>query len=58
MATLIIAGHLWETQRGNSPVASALPAEDYSPGVVGMGFAIPARAMDLLAPYLRPPNVA
>lgn len=57
MAGLIIAAHLWETQKGNSPGGSALPSDDYSPGVIGMGYAIPARAMDLLAPYLRPPNV-
>ncbi|RBY82670.1 hypothetical protein [Blastococcus sp. TF02A-26] len=48
-ATLIIAGHLNETQRrsrpqGGRPGAPAQPAG-------GSGFAIPHRAADLMAPY-------
>lgn len=54
LATLIIAGHLWETQRGSSP--TALQEEDPAPA--GIGYAIPNRALDLLGPYLLPPAVA
>lgn len=52
LAVLIIAAHLWETQRGPSPVGP-LAAEDpfATPGV---GYAIPNRAQELLAPYTRP----
>lgn len=51
VAAMIIAEHLWRTQRGNAP--SALPA-DVDPEVVslGAGFAIPRKAAELLAPYL------
>jgi hypothetical protein len=58
-ATLIIAAHLWDLQRGTSP--SALAQEDYGGAgfhQVGLGYAIPNRAMDLLAPYRKPPSVA
>jgi uncharacterized phiE125 gp8 family phage protein len=57
LAILIIAGHLWETQRGTAP--SALALQDPNAGFgdtasVGLGFAIPNRAQELLAPYSRP----
>lgn len=57
LAGLIIAGHLWETQRGNAPAASLQP-EDFGASSAGIGYAIPARAADLLAPYLLLPGVA
>jgi len=57
MAALIIAAHLWETQRGASP--SPIPTDDFgSSQPFGVGFAIPNRAMELLSPYLLPPAVA
>lgn len=55
-ATLIIAGHLWETQRGNAP--SSLQPEEFGTQAVGVGYAIPNRAADLLAPYLLGPGIA
>lgn len=51
-AILIIAGHLWETQRGASPSALALQGEDFGAVAPGVGFAIPNRARDLLARYV------
>ena len=53
LATLIIAGHLWETQRGASP--SVLQGEDalVQPG---QAYAIPNRARELLQPYLTTPS--
>lgn len=57
LATLIIAGHLWETQRGRSQRPGMLGPE--SDGVVTLaGFAVPNRAADLLTPYLVVPGVA
>jgi hypothetical protein len=51
LAVLIIAAHLWETQR--------VPGRSTSPGfgqaaAVPTGFAIPNRAATLLAPYMLP----
>lgn len=55
VAGAIIAAHLWDTQRGNSP--SAMPMQDtFVP--TGSGFAVPNRAMELLAPFKLPPVVA
>lgn len=56
VATLIIGRHLWDTQRGNAP--SALPTVDETAPQFGVGYAIPNRAMDLLAPFLLPSGVA
>jgi hypothetical protein len=55
LAVLIIAAHLWETQRGAGP--TALQGDDTT-ATVGLGFAIPNRARELLGPYLRPTQVA
>lgn len=55
MAILIIARHLWNLQRGNAP--QAVSDDEFLPDP-GLGYAIPARAQDLLAPYARPPVVA
>jgi hypothetical protein len=46
-AVLIIAAHLWETQRGPAS-PGPLRADDLD-GPVGAGYAIPHRARDLLA---------
>lgn len=55
-AAKIILKHLWETQRG----ASALPlqAADEMSIVPGFGFAVPNRALELLAPDLLSMNLA
>ncbi len=59
LATLIIAGHLWETQRGTSPSALSLqdPGADFGAPAVA-GYAIPNRARDLLAPFVQSSQVA
>ena len=55
-AIVLIAAHLWETQRGTAPSALALQDPNGFGDVPspGLGFAIPNRAKELLAPYLRP----
>jgi hypothetical protein len=55
LATVIIAAHLWETQRGTSPSALALQQPDADPGafVGSAGYAIPSRAKELLEPFVR-----
>lgn len=57
LAALIVLKHLWETQRG----ASLLPVQgfgDEAATTFGLGFALPNRALELLAPYPRPTGVA
>lgn len=56
LAALIIAAHLWQTQLGSAPtqLQDGFNAEP----TVGVGYAIPNRAADLLAPYLLLPGVA
>ncbi len=54
LATLIIAGHLWETQRvpqpgGGGPIGFG---GDGAPGGFSAGYGVPNRAMDLMMPYL------
>ena len=52
LAVLIIAAHLWETQRGNTgggPIAAEAEAFG-APSIAG--YAIPNRARDLLARYV------
>jgi uncharacterized phiE125 gp8 family phage protein len=48
-ALLIIAAHLWETQRGAAPVGPL--AADDGALTPGLGYAIPNRARELLVPY-------
>lgn len=57
LAVLIIAGHLWRTQLGSAPANSLQGADEFTPDI-GLGYAIPSRAQDLLAPYALPPTVA
>ena len=53
LATLIIAAHLWETQRGTSARPQAFPGGgEERPS--GMGYAIPNRAAELMAPHVVP----
>lgn len=60
LAVLIIAAHLWETQRRpgfSSDAPAGFGGADGIPdatNVTPMGFAIPSRAQELLAPYTRP----
>lgn len=55
-ATLIIAAHLWQTQRGNAPAPGF--TEETFDGTPGVGYAIPNRAMDLLGPHQMLPGIA
>lgn len=61
MAILVLAGHLWETQRGAGPVRAASAfggaLTDETP-VPGLGYALPHRVMELLAPYRLGPVIA
>lgn len=52
LATLIIVGHLWETQRGRSQRPGLLSPEDGTAPLAG--FAIPNRAAELMAAHLMP----
>ncbi len=47
-AVLVTASHLWETQRGVAP--TALQADDGGGLTPGFSFALPRRALELLAP--------
>ena len=58
LATCIIAGHLWETQRGNGPGPLDLQGEQVPVGTFGAGFAVPARARELLARYILSGQIA
>ncbi|MFB9378594.1 hypothetical protein ACFFKU_06875 [Kineococcus gynurae] len=54
LATLVIASHLWETQRGRGARPNLFNgSEDPSAGTP-RGFALPARALELLRPYEMP----
>lgn len=59
LATVIIAAHLWETQRGpaspSGPLAAS--ADDFST-VPGLGYAIPNRARELLQPFVGSAQIA
>ena len=57
-AVMIVAGRLWETQRGNSP--SALPPAEFGGGTFSTGGLplLPPLAVSLLEPYRRGPQVA
>ncbi|MFF3857527.1 hypothetical protein [Micromonospora sp. NPDC002575] len=56
----IILDHLWRTQRAGRRGALAGGGEDYSvtEPIPGLGYAIPNRALELLAPDRLPPGVA
>jgi hypothetical protein len=52
LAVLIVAAHLWETQRGTAALPQ--PGFDQVPTMAGgAGFAFPNRAKELLADYVR-----
>lgn len=58
LAGLIVAAHLWQTQNnlrgGSARSISNLVGQTEEVMMTGLGFAIPKRAMDLLAPDLIP----
>lgn len=58
LAARIILGHLWETQRGGTTSPQIIGADTAELTPFGLGFALPNRALELLAPYRRAPAVA
>lgn len=56
-AALIIAAHLWTTQRGVS-ARPGLGGDDMATPIAGLGYALPNRAEELMAPDAYPPAVA
>lgn len=59
LAALIIAGHLWELQRGASSPSGALPVDAFDQAApTGLGYLVPNRALELLSPYLLAPGIA
>lgn len=54
LAVMIIASHLWQVQRGSDSgtqrVGFGMPVADTAP--IPRGFAIPARALELVAPFV------
>jgi hypothetical protein len=56
LAVLIIAAHLWETQRGAAPLPFGV--NDVDAPTPGLGYAIPRRAEELLAPFATGPVLA
>ncbi|MGW0599958.1 head-tail connector protein [Streptomyces sp. NPDC002776] len=60
LAARMLVQHLWRTQRPSRGGGLAGGGDDYSVGepIVGYGYAIPNRVLELLAPYRLPPGVA
>lgn len=56
-ATLVIAKHLWETQRGVS-ARPGMGGDEMADAVVGVGWALPNRARELMDPDSDGPAVA
>lgn len=54
LAVLIVAAHLWATQRGQAPSPLAVQDGEFDAPAGGLGYAIPNRARDLLMPYMLP----
>lgn len=52
LATLIIAAHLWETQRGPVGVTTQFTGVQGGTVVMPRGFALPNRALELMDPYM------
>lgn len=58
IATMVVVGHLWDTQRGRSGGFAHIPGMDDDAPIGGdasyfvmQGFAMPRRAMELMRPY-------
>lgn len=60
LAARMLVQHLWRTQRPNRSGGLPGGGEDYSvtQPIVGFGYAVPNRVLELLAPYRLPPGVA
>lgn len=60
LAARMLVQHLWRTQRPSRSGGLPGGGEDYSvtQPVVGFGYAVPNRVLELLAPYRLPPGVA
>lgn len=56
LAARIIFGHLWETQR--RPSMRPGMGQNDAPPQPGLGYAIPNRALELMAPYRLAPEIA
>lgn len=56
-AALIILQHLWQTQR-NSPRGGLPGVSEEADVIPGVGYAVPNRAVHLMAPHMRVPGVA
>jgi hypothetical protein len=53
-ATLVVAAHLWETQRGPILSAASFRGAGQPAMIPARGFGLPNRARELMAPYLVP----
>ncbi|MFE2046635.1 phage head-tail connector protein [Streptomyces sp. NPDC059477] len=60
LAARMLVQHLWRTQRPSRSGGLAGGGDDYSVSepIVGFGYAVPNRVLELLAPYRLPPGVA
>lgn len=62
LAVMIVAGHMWETQRGRQARGGFVPGEVITPTdqsvLIMSGFSLPRRALELLKPYRLAPAVA
>ncbi|MEU5111710.1 hypothetical protein AB0G64_09440 [Streptomyces longwoodensis] len=60
LAARMLVQHLWRTQRASRGGALAGGGNDYSVSepIVGLGYAVPNRVLELLQPYRLPPGVA
>jgi len=60
LAARMFVQHLWRTQRPSRSGGLAGGGDDYSVSepIVGYGYAVPNRVLELLAPYRLPPGVA
>lgn len=62
IAVMIVAGHMWETQRGRQARQGFIPGEGVTPvdqgALILSGFSLPRRALELLKPYRLAPSVA
>lgn len=62
LAVMIVAGHMWETQRGRQARQGFIPGEGATPvdqgALIMSGYSLPRRALELLKPYRLAPSVA
>ena len=54
LAVLIVAAHLWQTQRGGTSRGRTFDSSPDEVGLVGSGFALPNAAVELMRPYILP----